>query len=490
MAEGTELSPLLVKKPKFTAEDLENLCSSKYTAKIDPKDNEQTIKHKEEIAALAKAYSAKKAAKLAVAFKTGKLGTEGISRDLWKAQKYQNIATPPPKTPAEPPAKSLIEYIQRKLNYLKSLNKTDTVYQIRSWMVIGIRLLLVRIHRITSQLGHAFLPSLFSILGLGYGITFLIDLTVVLKVTFSPDLIKKERKEGNGFWKPAWNRFKNIITKDNRPYRMLNDAVWSLVNIIVFCTAGPLYLLLNPILNLVGFSFDLFHEGFWLGRHGYRHQQLVNKLSTRIEQKEARLTLLKQENDPTRQGDVITLENKIEKLKLIKDEMIKKRNEAIRRHVWITFWTAMVLLGMVMVYFPPTAIPGAFFIGCGISLLAGSVCTGVGRRFYLTCLEEPINKMIAKLKDFFKSTAKPSNQVKPSVSDNQINKTLSESGGRVVQNASASNFHEADGERKKTPPAEPVRVSSLTCLKKTDSHRQLPLQGDDHPLNLRHSYPF
>ena len=280
---------------------------------------------------------------------------------------------------------------------------------------------------------------MFSVLGLSYGITFLVDLIVVLKVTFNPTLIKKELAAGNGFWKPLWVRFKNILTKDNRPYRMTNDLVWFVVNVITFCLAGPLYLLLNPILNLIGFSYDTVHESFWLGRDWQKHSRLITKIDNEIAElvnqksKAQPLTpkdtsIIQEKISPT--GDTPTTQEKIDALNLMKTQLVAKRNEIARRRLWISICTTLILIGMVLVYFPPTTIPGAFLIGSGLALAAGSLLTGLGRRIFLT-VEYFVKKfnVFEAVKHFLSHfSKKPQNDIKLTSTDAHVTVKLNESG--------------------------------------------------------------
>lgn len=347
----------LVELTDTQVEELEYLCQPSYNI-----NQQEADAHNKLIATFAQKCKKKILGKLAKIFEDG---NEHAARDQWKAYECKIGAG----IEADPPGYS-------------SILRTDTLYKFHAWFITGVRLFLVRLGRILAKLGHAILPSFFAFFGLSYGIELGIDLAIVLKVTFNPVLSAEEIKANHPSWKRYWIRFKTIIRKDNRPYRMLNDLVWVLVNGIVLCTAGPLYLLLNPILNLIGFVFDTGHEFFWLGRDAQKYTRLLNKIQKHIDEKTD--LLQKRPEDPN-------LKDQIDVLRFIQNQIKIKRNEVIRQRLWVSACTALILVGMVLVYFPPTAIPGAFFIGSGLAFGAGSILTGLIRRLFL--LLEKYGKM-------------------------------------------------------------------------------------------------
>lgn len=370
-----ERKPLVLKKPVFTIEEKEWLCS------FDPTPQKEATQEDLDAIQHTKEWQKEIARNLSESFEQG---NEETTRDPWKAHEYRQKAG----LPSEPPGNMFF--------------RTDTFYRYHAWWLTGIRLLLVRVNRIVGKVAKSFLPSFFAFFGLSYGIGFALDLFIVLTTTFSPKLTPQEREANEGFWKRTWTRFKNIITKGNRPYRMMNDFVWFTVNLIVLCTAGPLYLLLNPILNLVGFGFDTTHEFFWLGRETQKHQRLISKLNQEIRATENLLA----ENQDNQQ-----LKNDLLRLNLVRDKIKEKRNAVIRQKLWISCWTAVVMVGMILVYFPPTTIPGAFLIGSGLALIGGSLFTGLGRRLYLYA-ESYFPKIVKWYKSLTEPDNKPTNEPK------------------------------------------------------------------------------
>ena len=361
----------LFNSDRYTVRERELLCAPTYK----PGKNASA----EQIKAAETAKNVRKSISRELA-KTFENGTNDASRDAWKAHNYKQIAEEQ-SLPA--PGSNLF--------------RTKHVYE-KHVLFSQIRLLLVRIGRITSYFGHVILPTFFAAFGLSYGITFAFDVGIVIKNTFDDqvtrDAIKNEKSllkralllsdqlMQAAYWQRAWIRCKNAIMKDNRLYRLLNDGVWFAVNLTVFLTTGPLFLIINPVLNLIGFSFDVVHEAFWFGKHTHRHHHLMNKLSDEIKEKEHQL-----EKNELTADQRSTLANDIAALNLMRDEIRLKRNSEFKRRLWTVAFTALLLVGMVMLYFPPTAIPGAFLIGCGLALAAGSIFTGIGRRMYMNAME-------------------------------------------------------------------------------------------------------
>lgn len=339
----------------FTIEEKEFICQ------LDFSPSKKATNEQRRIAALAAKDKKQLCLELAKVFE---YGNDHAAKDQWKAHQYRKKAGITTKPPGP-------EYLN-----------TDSFYKFHAWWFTGIRLFLVRVNRFFVYFGQTFLPAFFSFFGLSYGFSFLFDIAVVLKTTFAPKKTPEEIRQNHSFWKRTWLRFKNVIQKDNRPYRLMNDAVWFLVNLTVLCTAGPLFLLLNPILNLVGFSFDTVHEFFWLGRDTQKYTRLMQKINHQIKHDCQKLA-----SNP----EDTALRDNIAKQRLMYDKLKHQRYLVMRRRLWISVCTALVLVGMVLLYFPPTTLPGAFLIGSGIALAAGSLATGLGRRLYLI-LEEWIKK--------------------------------------------------------------------------------------------------
>jgi|GEM_PF-4351613 len=299
-------------------------------------------------------------------------GSEETIQDDWKAYTYRKKAGLQPDAPGS------------------MLLNPESYFAFHGWFT-SFRLFLVRLGRILTRVGFAVLPPFFSLFGLSYGIGLAINLITVLGIVFKPKLSPYEKEkfspsaEKISFYnllKIGWLRLKNALRDDGMLYLLLNDSIWFAVNLIVLCTSGPLFLIINPALNLFGFAFDAVHEFSWFGSDANKYTAVMGKLFKLIELKKEEL-----QKNPADES----LKKDIEKLQFMYEEMRLKRKEVIRRRLWISVCTALILIGMVMVYFPPTTVPGAFLIGSGLALGAGSVLTGLGRRFFLKAYEYGCN---------------------------------------------------------------------------------------------------
>lgn len=339
-------------------------------------------------------------------------GSDDAATDPWKVAKYRKKIGQDAEEPGSP--------------YLR----TDYFYKFHSWFYNGIRLLIGRVNRIFIFFYHSILPAFFGAFGLTLGLSFLIDLSIIIKKTFQDNELSEKLSEQYGFknkcslliatlmtrdyWRKAWIRCKNTAQKDNRPYRMMNDSIWFSINLIVFILAGPAALIINPILNLGGFFFDLVHEFFWLGKHYQRHTGAINKLDDEME-------AIK--NDPK-----MSLEEKNRRTLVLahfRKGVDNKRSEVVRRHSYIVLCASLILLGMGLALFPPTAIPFAFLIGSGLALFFGSAVMGFGRRIYLIIEEAWMEKKS-------KATMALTNALRLSPHSASINSTYLAAGTRYV----------------------------------------------------------
>lgn len=223
----------------------------------------------------------------------------------------------------------------------------------------SIRLFLVRFNRVV-PITNAVFSRVLSIAGFSYGLEFLVELGVVLYSTFRANTPEEDAANVT-----RWQRFKNTLLKPDRVNRMLNAAVWCGVNVAAFILTGGA----SIILNLCGFSFDVFNE-ISAGIIEYKqHKQLHDKLTAQIKARQ---------DEQTGQDKP----ESIEALNAARSVCKQKMNAVLKERVYRTVMVSLILVGMVMVWFPPTMIPGAFLIGSGLALGAGSVCMGLGRRLW------------------------------------------------------------------------------------------------------------
>ena len=311
--------------------------------------------------------------------------------DRWKVEEYQTRyqITSIPECSQFVNAQS-----PDRLKPLRQTFRMQSFYLLHSWFS-GFRLFFVRIGRIAYGIGHTLLPIWFGLLGLSYGVSFAIDLAIVLKHTFNIKAIKEAWRRDKSFFKPAYIRFKNAFRKGNRPYRMANDFVWFMVNVIVLFCTGPLFILFAPLINLICFIFDAGHEAFWLKRDTAKYNQLLSKIELTLVDKTKQLSSLlenTQIGNRTERDHTRFLQNDINVLNRMRADITAQKNAMIKSRAWIALWTFVLLIAMILVYFPPTTIPGIFIAASCLALISGSVFTGLGRRIYNAC--EPYFKKL------------------------------------------------------------------------------------------------
>ena len=73
---------------------------------------------------------------------------------------------------------------------------------------------------------------------------------------------------------------------------MTNDAVWFAINLTSFLLFGPLALLINPIINIAGNSFDVLHDGFFCWLNAATLLDLSDKTHDAIASNEASIKAL------------------------------------------------------------------------------------------------------------------------------------------------------------------------------------------------------
>lgn len=320
-------------------------------------------------------------------------GSRDTPIDSWEAKKYENLVK---KLETELSRQPLISAVKKDPSLwqlfkqtLKENFRTNSIYTATGWYT-AIRLFIIYLNRIFANLEkydmnkfHKFLPKWYAVLGLSYGLTFFLDCAIVLYSTFR----KPKPEEAN---LSRWMRFKNVLKKGNRPFRLANDGVWFAVNMIgIFLTGG-----LSIIISLAGFCFDEVHEIFKPAYRGFRHQQVSNKLQNEIN------NLQKKIKQPTGDSaeDLSKLGSESQR-KIIKEnkENIKKDinilsylNAQQKKQTWTTikngfrpvFGTTLILIGMGLILFPPTSAPAALFIGVGLTIVGGSIFTGLFYRIY------------------------------------------------------------------------------------------------------------
>lgn len=138
--------------------------------------------------------------------------------------------------------------------------------------------------------GKGFLPRLFSLAGLSYGLELLIDLIIIaLEVTqpvlsdYEKDLSPLER---------VGHRLKLAFSDSERLSRMSNDAVWFTINLIGFVLLGPIALIVNPIISTAGSAFDIIHDGFFCWLNSSAIVKVSDKINDQIVSNNAEINKL------------------------------------------------------------------------------------------------------------------------------------------------------------------------------------------------------
>lgn len=166
--------------------------------------------------------------------------------------------------------------------------KLVTMHQLFTWS----RLLLARLNKILSVInrGQGFLPRLFNLAGLSFGLELLIDIITIFYDVFQPDLAEYEKSLSDG--ERLLHRLKLAFADTDRLSRMTNDAIWFGINLTSFILFGPIALLINPIINISGNSFDVLHDGFFCWLNAAPLLDLSEKINQTIASNEASIQSL------------------------------------------------------------------------------------------------------------------------------------------------------------------------------------------------------
>lgn len=319
------------------------------------------------------------------------MGCEKASRDQWKAQSYKLKARRiskeeiEAKTPRLRNTKSLTDFAK----LAKSELRTSQLFSILRIYNL-IRLALLRINRITSQYNNSFLPKNivptgnvpFAVIGLSFGLELLIDFGVIIKSLVKP---------GPGESKSVSQRFKNIINKDNRPYRMGNAALWFSINLAAILLTGGA----SIILNLVGFSCDVVIDSVRGIREYWKHHQLLQKVNQKIavlkeQLKGDKSTTFDEIERAVKKGQLLYNPNdKLEQIRkdhesllVVRSELQNKMKTILKDRGYQVVISALILVGMAFIFLSPAS---PFVLGGALlTLIVGSVAAGLGRYLWNT----------------------------------------------------------------------------------------------------------
>lgn len=269
----------------------------------------------------------------------------------------------------------------------------------------SFRLAFVRANRVADFFKKAFLPALFSIGGLSYFINVVIDLYQSIHKALYP---RSQLERDLGFWR----RFYNALNEGDRPNRMTNDLLWFGVNFAAFILslgvsglAMATVKLISAVANLAGFSLDVTHDSGFAWLNYKRHVRLRDKLMERSEKLNKEIQQLSKNINQLGDAGQVLRTQKIEEHKRLRatiervDQKVKvERTNFIRTMVI----TVGIVVGMGLIFFPPTSLAGAVLIGSCLALGFGSVFGGLGRRLWLLtqrAFSSLTNMTMAKPKD-------------------------------------------------------------------------------------------
>jgi len=336
------------------------------------------------------------------------LGSKNVSRDRWKTAKYRKMAG---------------KILSKTSN---TILKADTTYTSLGWFT-SLRLFLVRTNRLldyffnySKQIGTAlkslsWLSLALNIAGLSYGLELVNDISIVLYTTFRAPQTDEEKKLSH------WDRFKNVLTKDNRPARMLNALVWFGINLAGFIIAltvpGGAFIL--PIINLAGFGFDVVLDSARALQDVNKHERLLHKVNEKIAE--------------ARKAYPVDIKEHV-KLVEIKTQLEAKITSVKKNRYSTAIATIGVFIGMALIFYPPTVIPAAFLLGSSIAFLTGSLFGGLGKRIFF--------KISNKLSHFSKpteSTPPSNNKSKSPANTTDILTSLPKTKPIPIRRSKASN---------------------------------------------------
>ncbi|OGT36217.1 MAG: hypothetical protein A3F11_06650 [Gammaproteobacteria bacterium RIFCSPHIGHO2_12_FULL_37_14] len=396
LAQQKELDDLLEKQTVLAQQNANQIYHDaieqiKHTCATHKKDL-QSLSNQIKIARAAQAQQKKMAEELFIAYQ---YGSEDTPVDAWEAKKYKKLSC---KLAKELKHESILNETEEKnLGFFKENLRTNTIYVGTPWYT-AIRLFIIYINRILGNLEkydmdkmHKFLPKWFSILGLSYGVTFLLDCVIVLYSTFRKPISVEEAKLSK------WTRFKNVLMKGTRPNRMANDGIWFAANLIGIILTGGL----SIAISFAGFIFDEVHEIFKPSFRYKQHRDVVDKIQTEINESQIKLDAIDKDDrlknlnfrdsEPNlaikaaeeintkeqKENDRAILNEKIAVLHHIKTHQKHQALSILKSGIRPIVGTTLILIGMFFILYPPSTLPAIASIGIGLSVIGGTVFTGL-----------------------------------------------------------------------------------------------------------------
>lgn len=165
-------------------------------------------------------------------------------------------------------------------------SKFLTAHRFFTWL----RVLIARLNRFLAEIHEGFLPRIFSVLGLSYGVSLVLELLVIVYDVFQPTLSTYEVDLSTS--ERIFHRLKLAFSNRDRLSRMTNDALWFSINLTTLILLGPVALIVNPIINMSGLGFDVLHDGFFAWLNAADILSMSDKIHDQIDTNQRKIDAL------------------------------------------------------------------------------------------------------------------------------------------------------------------------------------------------------
>lgn len=326
-----------------------------------------------------------------------------------KIKKFKNIINPlPADTSKKSWWASYVEWL--------GINDPDTLmFHLHGWFT-SVRLFFLRTNRIFRFAGYTstafafvFYTTCVTLGGLSYFIPLGWDIGVVIYETFIRE--RNARERSLSLLRCGWERFRTVMLEEDdkgnkRIYRMLNDSIWVTINLIGIVFTGGNFIFLgvvlnavffNAVINVAGFVFDALNE-FVLGCvNYYKFHVLENKIEKITNQQQ---WAIQADQAFLHDGEAERLQEEINSLMLLKEKIKNKRLDILNGRLRVVISAVLLVVGMILAYFPPTTIAGAAIIGAVLAEVFGSLTMSLGARLFKLA-EDELPKLITLVKNYF-----------------------------------------------------------------------------------------
>lgn len=273
-------------------------------------------------------------------------------------------------------------WIDKFTDWYKSLSLNAFLNYVQGW-ITSPRLFSLRNVRILIFDGlltaQSIVAQINRYLGLSYIISIVPDTWNWLNEAFRP-LTETEKEKGFTYWESIWPRIVDSMTENDevgnggiRWYRYINDNTWFYINLVGIVTgvvlATGLAFTVLAITNLIGFFIDVCNESVLALVNYLEFSIFQDEIEDRLKKLDAIKTQVEYEEN---EKAVSYVDEMIRQHQLVHEQLDQKKKTLVRTGLRIFTMLSLVLIGMVLVFYPPTAIAGAKFIGSGMALLYGS----------------------------------------------------------------------------------------------------------------------